>query len=115
LSQPTTRRRRRARQVSETSWFNDAIIYGINLATFQDGDADGIGDFAGLTSRLDYLADLGVDCLWLLPFYPSPRRDNGYDVSNYYDIDPLHLVRYHPQGRDRRELLPRGGIRRLAV
>jgi maltose alpha-D-glucosyltransferase/alpha-amylase len=90
LSQPTTHRRRRARQVSETSWFNDAIIYGINLPTFQDGDADGIGDFAGLTSRLDYLADLGVDCLWLLPFYPSPRRDNGYDVSNYYDIDPRY-------------------------
>jgi maltose alpha-D-glucosyltransferase/alpha-amylase len=88
LSQSSTRRR--ARQISETTWFNNAVIYGVNLSTFQDGDGDGIGDLTGLISRLDYLADLGVDCLWLLPFYPSPRRDNGYDVSNYYDIDPRY-------------------------
>src|SRR6266568_7063781 len=70
------------------SWFKNAIIYGINVPTFQDGNGDGIGDFPGLTSRLDYLEELGVDCLWVLPFYPSPRRDNGYDVTNYYGVDP---------------------------
>jgi maltose alpha-D-glucosyltransferase/alpha-amylase len=69
-------------------WFKNAVIYGVDIPTYQDGDGDGIGDFRGLTSRLEYIADLGVDCLWLLPFYPSPRRDNGYDVSNYYGIDP---------------------------
>jgi maltose alpha-D-glucosyltransferase/alpha-amylase len=74
--------------MSKTPWYKNAIIYGINLPTFQDSNGDGVGDFRGLTSRLDYLADLGVTCLWLLPFYPSPRRDNGYDVSNYYGIDP---------------------------
>ena len=72
----------------DSSWFKNAIIYGVNVPTFQDGNGDGIGDFRGLTSRLEYLAGLGVDCLWLLPFYPSPRRDNGYDVSNYYGVDP---------------------------
>lgn len=74
--------------MSKTAWYKNAIIYGINLPTFQDGNGDGIGDFRGLVERLDYLAELGVTCLWLLPFYPSPRRDNGYDVSNYYGIDP---------------------------
>jgi maltose alpha-D-glucosyltransferase / alpha-amylase len=69
-------------------WYKDAIIYAVNVQTFQDSDGDGIGDFAGLTSRLDYLADLGVDCLWLLPFYPSPNRDNGYDVADYLGVDP---------------------------
>ncbi len=58
-------------------WYKDAIVYAVDVKTFQDSDGDGIGDFAGLISRLDYLADLGVDCLWLLPFYPSPNRDNG--------------------------------------
>ncbi len=72
----------------DTNWFANAIIYGVNIPTFQDSNGDGIGDIAGLTSRLDYLADLGVTCLWLLPFYPSPRRDNGYDVSHYYGVDP---------------------------
>ncbi len=71
----------------DSAWFKNAIIYGVNIPTFQDSNGDGIGDINGLTGRLDYLADLGVNCLWLLPFYPSPRRDNGYDVSNYYAID----------------------------
>lgn len=71
----------------DTNWFKNAVIYGVNVPTFQDGNGDGIGDLQGLISRLDYLCDLGINCLWLLPFYPSPRRDNGYDVSNYYGVD----------------------------
>jgi maltose alpha-D-glucosyltransferase/alpha-amylase len=69
------------------SWYHDAIIYGIDVATFQDSNGDGIGDFVGLCERLDYLVDLGVTCLWLLPFYPTPNRDNGYDVTDYFEVD----------------------------
>ena len=69
-------------------WYKNAIIYSLNVATFMDGDDDGIGDFKGLTSRLDHIAQLGVNCVWLLPFYPSPRLDHGYDVTNYYDVAP---------------------------
>ena len=69
-------------------WYKDAVIYAINVETFQDSDGDGIGDFPGLTSRVDYLHALGVTCVWLLPFHPSPNRDNRYDVANYYDVDP---------------------------
>jgi maltose alpha-D-glucosyltransferase/alpha-amylase len=71
----------------QLSWYQDAIIYGIDVATFQDSNGDGIGDFVGLCERLDYLVDLGVTCLWLLPFYPTPNRDNGYDVTDYYEVD----------------------------
>jgi len=69
-------------------WYKDAVIYEVHVKAFMDGNGDGIGDFAGLTSRLDYLADLGVDTLWLLPFYPSPLRDDGYDIADYYGIHP---------------------------
>ena len=68
-------------------WYKQAIIYSLDVETFMDGNGDGVGDFIGLTSRLDYLAGLGVSCLWLLPFYPSPNRDNGYDVMDYYGVD----------------------------
>ncbi len=67
-------------------WYKDAILYELHVKAFQDGDGNGIGDFRGLTQRLDYLQDLGVDCLWLLPFYPSPLRDDGYDIADYYDV-----------------------------
>lgn len=69
-------------------WYKNAVIYGIDVKTFQDSNGDGIGDFPGLTSRLDYLAELGITCLWLLPFYTSPNRDNGYDVADFYSIHP---------------------------
>ncbi|WP_135829094.1 alpha-amylase family protein [Halorussus halobius] len=68
-------------------WYENATIYAVDVEAFADGDGDGVGDFAGLTDRLDYLEGLGVDCLWLLPFYPSPNRDNGYDVADYYGVD----------------------------
>ena len=69
-------------------WYENAIIYCLDVETFADSDGDGIGDFAGLTKRLDYLSALGVTCLWLMPFYPTPNRDDGYDVADYTAIDP---------------------------
>ena len=69
-------------------WFKDAIIYQLHVKAFADSNHDGIGDFAGLTEKLDYLQDLGVTALWLLPFYPSPGRDDGYDISDYRHINP---------------------------
>jgi len=69
-------------------WYKDAIIYQLHVKAFHDSNGDGIGDFAGLTEKLDYLRDLGVTVLWLLPFYPSPGRDDGYDISDYGDINP---------------------------
>jgi trehalose synthase len=69
-------------------WWLDASIYCLDVETFADGNGDGIGDFAGLTERLDHLASLGVTCLWLLPFHPTTNRDDGYDVTDYYNVDP---------------------------
>jgi len=68
-------------------WYKDAIIYQLHVKAFADSNNDGIGDFAGLTEKLDYLQDLGVTALWLLPFYPSPGRDDGYDIADYGDIN----------------------------
>ncbi|WP_030440954.1 glycoside hydrolase family 13 protein [Actinoplanes subtropicus] len=70
-------------------WWRDAAIYQVYLRSFADGDGDGVGDIAGLRSRLPYLRDLGVDALWITPWYPSPMADAGYDVADYRDIDPL--------------------------
>jgi maltose alpha-D-glucosyltransferase / alpha-amylase len=67
-------------------WYRDGVIYELHVRAFADSNGDGIGDFVGLTSRLDYLADLGVTALWLLPFYPSPLRDDGYDIADYLDV-----------------------------
>ena len=69
-------------------WYKTAVFYELSVRTFNDGNGDGKGDFPGLTARLDYLRALGVDCLWLLPFYPSPLRDDGYDVADYTNIHP---------------------------
>jgi maltose alpha-D-glucosyltransferase/alpha-amylase len=69
-------------------WYKDAVIYSLDVETFQDSNGDGIGDFRGLTERLDYLSSLGVTCLWLLPIHPTPNLDNGYDVQDYYAVDP---------------------------
>ncbi len=71
-------------------WYKDAIIYELHVRAFADSNNDGIGDFPGLLSRLDYLQDLGVTCIWLLPFFPSPLRDDGYDISNYTDVNPSY-------------------------
>ena len=69
-------------------WYKDAVIYSVNVETFQDSNGDGVGDFPGLTSRIEYLHGLGVTCIWLQPYYPSPGRDNRYDVADYYGVDP---------------------------
>jgi maltose alpha-D-glucosyltransferase / alpha-amylase len=69
-------------------WFRNAVIYSVNVETFMDGDGDGCGDFEGLSRRLDYLESLGVDALWLAPFQPTPGRDDGYDIRDYYGVDP---------------------------
>ena len=70
-------------------WYQHAIFYEVNLRAFFDSNADGHGDLPGLIQKLDYLHDLGIDCLWLMPIYPSPRRDDGYDISDYCQIDPV--------------------------
>ncbi|RBP37698.1 maltose alpha-D-glucosyltransferase/alpha-amylase [Roseimicrobium gellanilyticum] len=76
--------------MNDPLWFKDAVIYELHVKTFQDSDGDGLGDFRGLITRLDYLADLGVTAIWLLPFYPSPLRDDGYDISDYFAINPTY-------------------------
>jgi maltose alpha-D-glucosyltransferase/alpha-amylase len=71
-------------------WYKDAILYEVHARAFADSDEDGMGDFRGLTKNLDYLQDLGVTAIWLLPFFPSPWRDDGYDISNYNDVHPAY-------------------------
>ncbi|SHI36328.1 alpha-amylase family protein [Wenxinia saemankumensis] len=69
-------------------WYKNAVVYCLDVETFMDSNGDGVGDFRGLTDRLDYLEGLGVTCLWLNPFYPTPNRDNGYDITDFYGVDP---------------------------
>jgi maltose alpha-D-glucosyltransferase/alpha-amylase len=74
----------------DPTWYKDAILYELHVRAFSDSDGDGIGDFRGLTDKLDYLEDLGVNTLWLLPFYPSPLKDDGYDISDYTAVHPSY-------------------------
>src|SRR3954463_6505418 len=78
-----------AMDASPTSdlWWKNAVVYCLAVETFLDGDGDGCGDLRGLTDRLDYLAGLGISCLWLMPFYPSRQRDDGYDITDFYGVD----------------------------
>jgi maltose alpha-D-glucosyltransferase/alpha-amylase len=91
-------------------WYKDAVVYQLHVKSFFDSNEDGIGDFTGLTSRLDYLQELGIDCLWLLPMYPSPFRDDGYDIADYYSIHPSYGTL-----EDFREFLDAAHRRRLRV
>jgi trehalose synthase len=77
-------------RITDTSdlWWKTAVVYCLDVETFMDWDGDGTGDFTGLAQRLDYLAELGVTCLWLMPFYPTPDRDDGYDITDFYGVDP---------------------------
>jgi maltose alpha-D-glucosyltransferase/alpha-amylase len=77
-----------SRKVTSDLWWKNAVVYCLDIETFLDADGDGCGDIIGLTDRIDYLAGLGVGCLWLMPFYPSRHRDDGYDVTDFYGIDP---------------------------
>lgn len=74
----------------EPGWYKDAIIYQVHVRTFYDSDGDGMGDFQGLAQRLDYVQELGVDTIWLMPFFPSPLRDDGYDISDYRSVHPSY-------------------------
>jgi maltose alpha-D-glucosyltransferase / alpha-amylase len=76
--------------MADPTWFKDAIIYELHVRAFMDSNNDGIGDFPGLMQKLDYLQDLGVTCLWLLPFFPSPLRDDGYDIADYMNVNPSY-------------------------
>jgi trehalose synthase len=69
-------------------WWKNAVVYCLDVETFMDWNADGVGDFAGLAQRIDHLADLGITCLWLMPFYPTAERDDGYDITDFYGVDP---------------------------
>jgi maltose alpha-D-glucosyltransferase / alpha-amylase len=81
---------RKAGSVADPLWYKDAVIYEVHVKAFSDSNNDGIGDFPGLTQKLDYLQDLGVTCLWLLPFFPSPLRDDGYDIADYMSVHPSY-------------------------
>jgi maltose alpha-D-glucosyltransferase / alpha-amylase len=89
-------------------WYKDAVIYELHVRTFSDSNGDGIGDFRGLTAKLDYLQDLGVTAIWLLPFYPSPLRDDGYDIADYTNVHPdygsLHEFKVFLREAHRRNL-----------
>src|SRR3954471_16897789 len=78
----------RADSATDPAWYTDAIFYEVHVKAFRDADGDGLGDFRGLTAKLDYVTELGATCLWLLPFFPSPLRDDGYDVTDYRDVRP---------------------------
>src|SRR5437870_1097573 len=83
-----TASRLKSQTMSDPLWYKDAIIYELHVRTFHDSNADGIGDFRGLMEKLDYLQELGISAIWLLPFYPSPLKDDGYDIANYLDVNP---------------------------
>ena len=94
----------------ESLWYKDAIIYQLHVKSFCDSNGDGIGDFTGLTQKLDYLQDLGITAIWLLPFYPSPLRDDGYDIADYTDVHPSYGTL-----RDFRHFLREAHARELKV
>src|SRR5687767_11487456 len=73
---------------SDNVWYKDAIFYELHVRAFHDGNGDGKGDFMGLTEKLPYIRDLGVNCIWLLPMYPSPLRDDGYDIADFFGLHP---------------------------
>ena len=76
--------------MTDPLWYKDAVIYEAHVKSFSDSNNDGIGDFNGLTQKLDYLQALGITCLWLLPFFPSPLKDDGYDVADYRNVHPSY-------------------------
>jgi hypothetical protein len=90
-------------------WYKNAVIYCLSVATYMDANGDGVGDFEGLIRRLDYLQGMGVTAIWLMPFQPSPFKDDGYDVADYYGVDP----RYGSLGDFVESSIP--GSRRLAA
>jgi maltose alpha-D-glucosyltransferase / alpha-amylase len=108
--QPASRRKGLHARRGDPQWYKDAIIYEVHARAFFDSNGDGIGDFRGLTQKLDYLQDLGVTAIWLLPFYPSPLKDDGYDIADYCSINPIYGTL-----RDFRTLLAQAHQRDLRV
>src|SRR5579871_6420958 len=89
LEKPQRRRTRdKVAFTADPLWYKDAVIYQLHVKSFFDASGDGTGDFPGLIEKLDYIAELGVNTIWLLPFYPSPRRDDGYDIADYQGVHP---------------------------
>src|SRR5205823_13413011 len=82
--------RERKPDVISDLWYKSAVIYNCDVRTYLDSNGDGVGDFRGLQRRLDYIQGLGITALWLMPFYPSPDRDDGYDIIDYYNVDPRY-------------------------
>ena len=78
---------------NDPHWYRDAVIYQVHVRAFFDSTNDGVGDFAGLTEKLDYIQALGVSAIWLQPFYPSPLRDDGYDIAHYQGVNPSYGTR----------------------
>ncbi len=87
VTRPITKRRKPG-SATDPLWYKDAIIYELHVKAFNDSNGDGYGDFQGIIQRLDYLQSLGVTCIWILPFFPSPQRDDGYDISDYMSVNP---------------------------
>lgn len=92
--------------MTEELWYKNAVVYSLDVDTFMDLNGDGVGDFAGLSQRMDYLHGMGIDTIWLAPFQPTPNKDNGYDVKDYYSVDPRHgnsgqFVEFMHQARKR--------------
>src|SRR5260221_6995165 len=94
LKKKTSRKNLRTNLLPQASedplWYKDAIIYELHVRAFADSNGDGIGDFVGLTGKLDYLKDLGINTIWILPFYPSPLKDDGYDIADYLEVNPAY-------------------------
>src|SRR5689334_22538663 len=93
VANPTQRVRAAARAskpVNVQPWFKDAIIYQLHVRAFRDSNNDGIGDFRGLTENLDYIQNLGVTAIWVQPFFPSPLKDDGYDIADYNNVNPQY-------------------------
>src|SRR3954463_3818633 len=90
LSPQTTAAAQASRPNKEDLWFKQAIIYQLHVRAFRDSNNDGIGDIRGLTERLDYIQDLGVTAIWVQPFFPSPLKDDGYDIADYTSVNPQY-------------------------
>ncbi|HVL23455.1 MAG TPA: alpha-amylase family glycosyl hydrolase, partial [Thermomicrobiales bacterium] len=82
--------RESTRDEAGSQWYKDAVVYEVHVRAFADSNGDGIGDFRGLIDKLDYLRDLGITAIWLLPFFPSPLKDDGYDIADYVAVHPAY-------------------------
>jgi maltose alpha-D-glucosyltransferase/alpha-amylase len=100
----------RPAHAADPLWYKDAVVYQVHVRGFFDSNDDGIGDFPGLTAKLDYIKSLGVTCIWLLPFYPSPLKDDGYDIAHYEGVHPNYGTR-----RDFRHFLEQAHARDIRV